>query len=76
MADMMQQTILLFYVLLFSYKGVSVYSDTTWGLQIHVCFTSELGGILSYNEFSAGGIDHSRVRSIDWKKVNFRPLVS
>ena len=43
---------------------VSVYSDTKWGLQIHVCFTNELGEILSYIGFSAGGIDYPRVRSI------------
>ena len=42
------------------------------GLQIHVCFTSELGEDLSYNRFLAGGIDHPRVQSIVWKKVAFR----
>ena len=80
MADMMWEIILLFYVLyalfLSSWEGVSVYSDTRWGSQIHDCFTSELGEILSYNGFSAGGIDHPRVRSIVWKKVAFRLLVS
>ena len=54
-----------------------MYSNTRWRLQIDVCFTSELGEIINYNGFLAGGIDHSsgtdypRVRSIAWKKVAF-----
>ena len=46
------------------------------GLQIHFCFTSELGETLSYYGFLADGIDHPRVQSIVWKKVAFRLLVS
>ena len=38
-----------------------VYSDTRWGLKIHLCFTSELGEILSYNGFSADGTDYPRI---------------
>ena len=59
-----------------SLRKVSVYSDSRWGLQIHFCFTSELGETLSYNWFSAGGIDHPRVVSIVWKKIAVRLLVS
>ena len=43
---------LLFYalhVLLLSFcERVSVYSNTIWELQIHICSTSELEGILGY----------------------------
>ena len=42
----------------------------------HQEFTSELGEILSYNGFLAGGTDHPRVQSIVWNKVTFRLLVS
>ena len=45
-----------------------MYSDTRWGLQIHLCFINELGEILSYNRVSPGGIDHPRVRLIVWNK--------
>ena len=43
-------------------RFVLLYPDTRWGLQVHLCFTKELGEVLSYNWFLAGGIDHSRVR--------------
>ena len=53
----------MFYVLnVLLLSSQEVHSDTRWGLQIHLCFTNELGEILSYNRFSAGGIDHPRVR--------------
>ena len=52
-----------------------VYSDTRWALQIHFCFTNELGET-SYNGFLAGRIDHPGVRLIVWNKVIFRLFVS
>ena len=48
-----------------------VYCDTRWGLQIRLCFTSELGKILGYNGFWAGGIDRPRAQLILWGKVTF-----
>ena len=52
-----------------------VYSDTRWGLQIHFCFTSELGEILGYNKFLASEIDHPGVRLIVLKKFTFQTIV-
>ena len=57
-------------------EGASVYSDISWGLQLHLCFTIEVGEILGYNWFSTGGIEYPSVQLIVWSKVTFRIFVS
>ena len=63
-------------LLLSSYEGASVYSDTKWGLQILLCFTNELREFSCYDGFSAGGTDHPRLQLVVWNKVISRLLGS
>ena len=50
---------------------MSVYSDTKWGLKMHLCFINELGKVLSYNGFSAGEIDHPRATADSLEQIHF-----